>query len=236
VSDDQNFLEEHAAEIADLPPDDPLHDALRTAMESRQVSVELDLDRLGAQRDELRETLDAVEVPPGLEIDLRAVAPAPGRRGFRSHAGWLAAVGLAAAVAVAFFVGSATQSVGPTQASGVGEVVSAPTVVALKFWHVTCPACEKIDPVYADVIQDFEGGEEVLFVTLDMSTEASRQQSRLLAGALGVEPMYDEMFGQTGFVVLLDGSDRRELGRLTTRHDANAMRGLIRGAISSARG
>ena len=140
---------------------------------------------------------------------------------------------LAAAAAVLLVVLGAivwTRADEPPAPTAVASTET-PRLIAVKFWHATCPACAEIAPRYAGV-QDVFVDEPVLFVTFDMSTEASRAQSRLLADALGLGELYDDEFGATGFVVLVDAATRREIGRLTHKQRASEMERELASALS----
>lgn len=245
----RSVVREHHAAVAALPSDDPLRRLL-----AEQTSG-LDMDEMARLDDEaalLQDRLAQVEVP---ELESRLLAI--GRPRSSDRRPLVLVLALAAALALAFGLGAwfgrglaspaaipgLLVAAPPETPAAPPSPIEGPRVIAVKFWHVTCPACKTLDPRYADVIDNSgpEGREEyfddseVLFVTLDMSTALSRQQAALLASALGVRDVYDEVFGSSGFVVLFDARTKQRLGRLTAVQETNEMRSSIRDAISRAR-
>jgi hypothetical protein len=218
---------EQPLEIASLPADDPL----RRALVDEEMTPELAQACALADAEEprLRAELQDVAVPD-FERRLLDVARARPRR-LRVAAMMLAA---AAALVMAFAIGRWTARDPEVDPAVVALRPKAPEVVAIKFWHVTCPGCKVLDPRYAAVVDEFED-DAVLFVTFDMSTEFSRRQSALLASVLGVRDIYDEVFGSSGFVLLIDADTRARIGQLTAKQDEEEMKGSIRDAIQRSR-
>jgi thiol-disulfide isomerase/thioredoxin len=230
---DLHIARDRLHEVASLPVDDPLREAI--LREAGDPDLEAACAAAEAEEPRLRARLGAVRVP---DLHARLLAVPGARRGSRRP--WLVA---AAAVLLAFLLGLWLGRV--PKALELEPIVIAeiekdaceraapdaqPRVVAIKFWHELCPACKQLDPRYAGVLDGFDDG-SVLFVTFDMSTEWSRQQSALMAEMLGVKDLYEASLGDFGFVALLAADDRRPLGRITAKQDERQMERSIRDAL-----
>lgn len=224
---DDELLRDHAEAIAALPPDDPLRRELARSLHALPADAQAQLD---AETAVLQRALGHVEVPP-----IHVQRP-------RARTRIVPLVAIAAALLLAFALGRfSTATPEPIAPIATAEPASdpaptreGPRVIAVKWWHVTCPACKELDPRYADVMASFDES-EVLFVTLDMSTAMSRQQSALMASALGIRDFYDDVFGSSGFVVLFDASTKRELGKLSATQRNDEMKSSIRDALTRSR-
>jgi hypothetical protein len=224
---DDELLRDHAEEIAALPPDDPLRRALARSVHALPDDAQAQLD---AETAVLLRALAQVDVP---KVDVQRP---------RVRTRMVAMIAIAAALLLAFAIGRLSA---PTPQATTPVAVAEPAidpappregprVIAVKWWHVTCPACKELDPRYADVMASFDES-EVLFVTLDMSTAMSRQQSALMASALGIRDFYDDVFGSSGFVVLFDATTKRELGKLSATQQNDEMKSSIRDALARSR-
>lgn len=236
---DEGIVRERLHEVASLPSDDPLRELVARRLDDPRIAAAC--SEADAEEARLRAALLAVSVPdlPELEDRLRRI---PGQRR-RVGVGWLV---LAAAVVLAFGLGLGIgRSRTPLVIAPIALVQSAeearclaasvdphtrPRVVAIKFWHELCPACQELDPRYAEVLDDFDDG-SVLFLTFDMSSTFSRKQAALLAEVLGVKALFDASRGDFGFVALIDADDRRPLGRITAKQDEGQMKRSIREAL-----
>lgn len=109
--------------------------------------------------------------------------------------------------------------------------VRPPEIFAVRFRHEMCPFCQAFDRELPGLIEEF-ADRFVLWVTLDLSDEASRRQAGLLAGALDIEHIWPGDLSKIGSVTLLnaernevlafiEGADaekvRRAVGRLSDR-------------------
>ncbi len=225
---------EHPIELAALPADDPL----RRALADETLAPEL-LEAMAladAQEAALRAALADVPIP-ALEDRLLAI---PQRPRLRPAIG---VVAVAAAIVLAFAIGHRvgrseaapmTLTPGPLAAPALEPARSTPDVVAIKVWHPACPLCKSLDPRYARVVDDFDDG-SVLFMTFDLSTEASRRQAEMLVAALGVQELFDDPLAYLGSVVLIDAETKTPIGRVTAKQGEDEMKGSIRDAIARSR-
>jgi thiol-disulfide isomerase/thioredoxin len=222
---DRDWLEAHAEEIAALPADDPLHRAL----EASELDLDLDLAAKDEENARLSDALTGLPVP-----DLGPILSEIPDREARNPATrwkWATVASMAAAATFAALWLWPTKTPAPSP-DPVAEPAQTPAaLMAVKFWHQTCPACREIDPRYAEIRREF-ADRPVLFVTFDMSTERSRAQSKMLAERLGIEDLYEENFGATGYVVLVDTQTRREVDRLTAGQDTETMREKLASSLA----
>lgn len=226
---------EHPAELASLPADDPLRVALADEAITRELA--LAIARADAEEPALRAALADVPIP-ALEDRLLAIP-----RGSRLVPAAVSVLAVAAALVLAFTIGLriggdgvtlASNSPAPLVAAGSAAARSAPDIVAIKVWHPSCPACKTLDPRYATVVDAFDDG-SVLFMTFDLSTDASRRQAELLVAALGVHDLFDDPLTFLGSVVLIDADTKARIGQVTAKQDEDEMKGSIRDAIARSR-
>jgi len=113
------------------------------------------------------------------------------------------------------------------------EKVQGPEVIALKFHADWCGYCKAMAPAYAE-LQKGVGDEPVLFVKLDQTDDFEKRQAQYLAHALGMEKVWSQHGGKTGFALLIDAETKEVLGRLTRSDDADAMRSAVEEAVKRA--
>lgn len=89
-----------------------------------------------------------------------------------------------------------------------------PELVAVKFHADWCGSCKKMGPVFGDLSSKLDA-EPVLFVELDLTTSAQRDQANYLMQVMGAEEAWSEHGPKTGFILLLDPGDMTVAGKLT---------------------
>lgn len=196
-----------------LPMDDPLRGELGLSM---------------ADEDPLRDRLRDLDLPEPGQL-APPLPPAIGGPSWRVSA-LAAAVTLAAGLVLGWLVFAPSPTPEPEPRADSADSADTPRVLALRFWHDTCPACREIGPRYDTVSSEFATG-SILFVTFDMTTGESRQQAKLLASALGLADLYEDRFGDTGYVLLVDVETREVLGELTTADSLASMRRRLAAAV-----
>ncbi|MBR9835984.1 MAG: hypothetical protein GYB42_12560, partial [Alphaproteobacteria bacterium] len=94
-----------------------------------------------------------------------------------------------------------------------------------------CSSCAVLDPKLRDVVPGFDG-RAVEFTKFDFSIG---QPDRLLdkAAALGIEQVYLENKGRTGFMALIDRRDQRVVAIISMRDTQDAIRDKIETAIKT---
>lgn len=92
-----------------------------------------------------------------------------------------------------------------------------------------------MEPIFEELQAKFDT-QPVLFVTLDLTREFDRRQAKYLAHALGLEDLWTEHGGSTGFILLIDGTTRAVLTRLTDEQNLAAMGEALLEAVEKASG
>ena len=112
---------------------------------------------------------------------------------------------------------------------------SQPEIFSVLFYADWCGSCRVIDPAIAKARgQSDLDNKPVLFVRLDLTDATKRNQSRLMAHALGLSDFYEKNAGKTGFMVLVDAETKTILSTITKASDAKAITTQITNAIATA--
>lgn len=121
----------------------------------------------------------------------------------------------------------------------ISAVSRPPKIIAVRVHHGMCPYCKQLEPQYVELIRRAKD-ESVLFVTLDLSSETSRRQSALLAGALGLRRLWPRDLSTLGTVTFVDGKSKRVISSFraidaeTMRaFDADELHGRLLDAVKS---
>lgn len=88
-----------------------------------------------------------------------------------------------------------------------------PEIIAVKFHADWCGYCKAMGPVFEELQAKYDQ-QPVLFVVFDQTREFNRRQSRYLADAMGLEDVWNEHGGKTGFVLLIDAETNKVIKRL----------------------
>ena len=67
----------------------------------------------------------------------------------------------------------------------------------------------------------------MLFVTLDLTDDITRNQSKMMATNLNIDEFYTDNEGKTGFMILFDKTTGEPLYRLTKKHSSTDIVKLI---------
>ena len=117
--------------------------------------------------------------------------------------------------------GQRSTGAGDTTQPLSGGAVAFPKLVAVKVHADWCARSPTIAPIFAELSEKY-GNQPVLFVTLDITDEKTRQQARYLAAALGIAWIYDESF-ESGTIKLLDREQGEVLAILTSSEQVPRM-------------
>lgn len=91
-----------------------------------------------------------------------------------------------------------------------------PKILGVLMYADWCGKCKQLDPKLEEVKPEFEG-QSILFTQFDMTNDFTIDQSEKLAGLLGLDHLFKEHEGSTGYMVLLDGQTHEVL--TTLKHD-----------------
>lgn len=83
-------------------------------------------------------------------------------------------------------------------------------IIGVKMYADWCGKCKQLDPKLSNVKPQFEG-QPILFTQFDMTNDFTTNQSKKLAGLLGLSNLFQEHEGSTGYMVLLDANTHEVL-------------------------
>ena len=104
-----------------------------------------------------------------------------------------------------------------------------PERIAVLFYADWCGSCKTLDPRIEEARSEFGDDTETLFVTFDLTDDATRAQTAMLAEALGIGPIYTEHGKKTGFLLVIDADDKKVQRKLTKADDVATIRSAIAG-------
>lgn len=139
-------------------------------------------------------------------------------------------------VLVAGLAGMGRAGAAPTVAASQASVATAAPqakVIAVKFHADWCGYCKQMGPVFQEMQAKYDR-EPVLFVEFDQTREFGRLQSAYLAHALGLETIWAEHGGKTGFVLLIDAQSGKVVRHLSHEQGLKVMGAALQEAVASA--
>jgi thiol-disulfide isomerase/thioredoxin len=92
--------------------------------------------------------------------------------------------------------------------------VEAPKVVGVLMYADWCSSCKVLEPKLNQVKRGFEN-QPILFTRFDLTDEFTIDQSAHFAALLGLEKLFMENGGKTGYMVRIEWPSRRSLGVIT---------------------
>ena len=114
----------------------------------------------------------------------------------------------------------------------VSAPVESPDIIAVRIRHDMCPFCKKFDPAYPTLIRQTKN-ESVLFVTLDLTSEATQKQAALMVGALGLQNVWTGDMSKMGTITFLDGKSKEILSSVH-QTDMKTVRDALREAVTAS--
>ena len=143
----------------------------------------------------------------------------------------------ASIVLVAMLAGGGQTSSAQTTTNPCGPMdsasVDAPKIIAVKFHADWCGYCKAMGPVFEELQAKFDR-EPVLYVEFDQTRDFDRKQSRYMAHAMGLDSVWNEHGGKTGFILLIDTKTREVMQKLTHDQNIKQMGAAIKDAVRSA--
>ena len=104
-----------------------------------------------------------------------------------------------------------------------------PRLVAVQIRADWCPRTPEVGPVFAKLVTRY-GSEPLLFVTLDITDDARREQAELLSANLGIPQALEQPFG-SGIIKLIDREDHRVLAAVTRPEQLDEIESRIAEAL-----
>lgn len=143
-------------------------------------------------------------------------------------------VALASALALgAALAGPIRTSLAQPASSPAQADATRPAIIAVKFHADWCGYCKAMGPVFEELQAKFDQ-EPVLFVQFDQTREFGRRQAAYMATALGLDSVWAEDGGKTGFVLLIDAESKQVIERLTHEQSLKQMGAALQNAVRSA--
>jgi thiol-disulfide isomerase/thioredoxin len=141
------------------------------------------------------------------------------------------------AVAASVLAGAATMLVIGNPAPDVplipaAEASASSRPYVIKLHARWCPVCMTTKDAWADVQDAYTG--RVNLVVFDFTTTTTTEASRASARTLGLEHVFDEHAGETGTVLVVDGSSKNVRAVLHGRRDPEEYRAAIDAALKVA--
>ncbi len=136
---------------------------------------------------------------------------------------------LLAALAV-LFTPAALQADSDTASTHLAE--ERPRLVAARFTAAWCSQCRILEPRLDDVWPAYEDA-NLERVRFDFTLPPRRGAMRQRAVEAGIEDLYSQHEGRTGFLVLLDRETGEVLEMITTEHDRDAISAAFDRAIAA---
>ena len=96
--------------------------------------------------------------------------------------------------------------------------VEQPDLIVARFHADWCGACKELAPKF-DSLKRAAADESVLFVTLDLTSAESRRQAGLLAGALGLDKVWDQSGMKTGQAMIVCGRNMEVIAIVPAAED-----------------
>ncbi len=109
--------------------------------------------------------------------------------------------------------------------------VEHPDLIVARFHAKWCGACKTLAPKF-EALKQAAADEQVLFVTLDMTTDESRRQAALLAGALGLDKAWAKSGLKTGQAMIVCGRSKEVIATVSALEDPSASLEKLQDALA----
>lgn len=116
----------------------------------------------------------------------------------------------------------------PIKGDFVKELIvpnESPKLMVIKFHADWCGSCRTLGPVITDLSNKLDG-QPVLFTELDFTNITTKNQTHLLAAALGIEKIVKNNNG-TGFILVIDSETKEVKAKLDKTQSVKEMSKII---------
>ncbi len=121
-----------------------------------------------------------------------------------------------------------------SQAGDEGSVSAKPAVYGVLLYADWCGSCKALDPKIIKARKKANlDGQDILFVTLDLTDDTTKLQAAKMAAALGINEVYESNAGKTGFMLLIDAESGEKLARLTSKLEVTDIANQIQDSIKA---
>jgi len=115
------------------------------------------------------------------------------------------------------------------QVASAAESPAQPERIAALFYADWCGSCKVLDPKVKEARAELAEDTKTLFVTFDLTDEATRAQSAMLAEALGLDTVYEAHAPKTGYLLVLDAAHKSVLHKVTKTDEVATIRSQLGG-------
>jgi len=109
---------------------------------------------------------------------------------------------------------------------------SQPQTYAVLFYADWCGSCKTLDPKVKEARKSLSDS-PVLFLTFDLTDDGTKHQSAMLAEAIGLDSLYAENGGKTGYLAIVDAASGKVLGKLTKGDSVEVIAAKLRESAQS---
>lgn len=122
----------------------------------------------------------------------------------------------------------------PLVSQGEEKVADKPAVYAVMMYADWCGSCKSLDPKVVQARKDANlDGQDVLFVTLDLTDDTTKLQAEMMAAVLGISEIYETNAGKTGFMLLINSESGEKLARITNKLDSSDIATRIQESVKA---
>lgn len=105
-----------------------------------------------------------------------------------------------------------------------------PQVIGLLMYADWCRSCKVLEPKLNDVKREFEG-KGIFFTRFDMTDDFTIEQSSLYASWVGLEDIFKDNEGRTGYMLLIDPTSKKILAKLVKTQSTDEIRNSIQATL-----